>query len=426
MEGGILGGRGGIRGEVGGACRVHYLGDIKICSLADLRTTSFSLTSLPPSATYPDTMPCGGSTQVFAFAALSSSSQLALASCMTTSALLDFASASPVFAAFLHTNCEEVVLAALQKQYGYIPNRDTGATHDTLRATPRTSSCRRHKRVSRDTPDLLLELPMLQRLLDEEFLPEHGKRLLALLPNSPQAPSIYGAGIRGLLRYRQYYVSLLRDGTTRADLHQAMQQWLEERYTNWGVYEMVSVIDALSSRVDMLLPSLCVDAVQREQLLGSLFCSMELLRLATDGSEETALQMLAARGVIEFLPQGRWRVMDASHTQWFSGPAQRVLYGTSKAGLYNHDSASAEREYVLGRGQGREEDGQASAGSPADAGTPRGMKLVMMAGAVARGARTKRAVAGGGRPDRAGLVERGVGWGWDVGCLNRWYGSNNG
>lgn len=148
--------------------------------------------------------------------------------------------------------------------------------------------------------------------------------------------------------------------------------------------------------------------------------------MAANTSEETTLQILATRGVIEYLPQGRWRVTDTSHTQWFSGPAQGALYGTLENTFQDHELPSAERSYVLGRDQTREEDGKASAGPPVDSGTPRGMKLVMMAGAVARGARTKRADAGGGRPDRAGFVERGVGWGWEVGCLNRWYGSNNG
>lgn len=351
---------------------------------------------------------------------------------MTTSALLDFASASPAFTVFLHSHCEEIVFAALQKQYGYTPGREGALLplytipQDTLRATPRTQSCRRHKRVSHDTRDLLLELPVLQRLLDEELLPEHGRSLLALLPSSPNGLSIYGAGIRGLLRYRQHYVSLLRDGTPRADLHQSMQKWLQERYTSWGIQEIGFVIDALASRIDALLPSLHADVAKREQLLGSLLCSMEVLRMVANASEETTLQILATRGVIEYLPQGRWMVTDTSHAQWFSGPAQGALYGTPEYTLHDHELPTAERSYVLGRDQARGEDGKASAGSPVDSGTPRGMKLVMMAGAVARGARTKRADVGGGRPDRAGFVEKGVGWGWDVGCLNRWYGSNNG
>lgn len=294
---------------------------------------------------------------------------------------------------------------------------------------------------------------MLQRLLDEELLPEHGKNLLSLLPSSPQALPIYGPGIRGLLRYRQKYALLLHDGVTRADLHYSMQQWLEERYTTWGIKEMVFVVDALSSRIDTLLPSLRSDPVKREQLVGSLLFSMEVLWLGPGAcplpaeSEQATLQKLADRGTIEFLPplaERRWKVTDSSHAYWFSAPAYAALSGIPLHDYENERGFSPEsppagepleKVYVLGRGQARNacgekmEDGQASSGSPANAETPRGMMLMMMAGAVARGARTKRAEAAGvrreNRPGRGGFVDRGVGWGWDVGCLNRWYGSNN-
>lgn len=389
-------------------------------------------------------MPCGGSTQVFAFAALSSSSQLALAACMTTTSLLDFAAVSPAFNVFLHAHSKEIVLAALRKQYGYIPDYDTWGLsplytgphaslppiHDTPRAILRAPACRRHRRVSRDINDLLLELPTLQWLLDEELLSEHGKSLFALLPNSPHASAIYGAGIRGLLRYWQRYTTLLDDGTTRADLHRCMQDWLQERYTSWGINEMVFVTDALSSSIDALLPSLSSDAKKREQLLGSLLCTMEVLRLGVDvrppPSEEVVLQKLVNQGVIEFLSSGWWKVTDTSHAYWFIEPAMHVIL--SRASKAEHEAVSAclaGRVQIQGACGELQEDGRESSGSPAGTATPRGMKLIMMAGAVARGARTKSIETGSGRPDRAGLVERGAGWGWDVGCLNRWYGSNN-
>lgn len=389
-------------------------------------------------------MPCGGSTQVFAFAALSSTSQLALAACMTTSSLLDFAAASPAFNVFLHAHSEEIVLAALRKQYGYIPDCSTWGQlplytnphsslphiHHTLRAIPRAPACRRHKRASRDTHELLLELPMLQRLLDEELLSEQGRSLFALLPSSPHTSAVYGAGVRGLLRYWERYTMLLHDGTSRADLHHCMQQWLQERYTSWGISEIVFVIDAISSRIDALLPSLRSDATKREQLMGSLLCTMEVLRVEADArplpQEGAVLQKLADRGLIEFLSPGRWKVTDPSHAYWFSGPAANAtLFEDPKADRAMASACLPGRVQARGACEERQDDSQESSESPADVATPRGMKLIMMAGAVARGARTKRVETGGGRPDRAGFVERGVGWGWDVGCLNRWYGSNN-
>lgn len=175
---------------------------------------------------------------------------------------------------------------------------------------------------------------------------------------------------------------------------------------------MEFVVDALSSRIDSLLPSLLGDAVKREQLLGSLLCGMEVLRLETndDNSEEAMLQKLADRGIIEFLPSTngqRWKVTDTSHSHWFSTPAHNALEGKYIFPTHKHlhksssESVSSngtnEREYVLGHeyvgnkwGEGLGGD-QASFCFPADAEASISIKLIVMARAAARGTRTEGA-----------------------------------
>lgn len=134
---------------------------------------------------------------------------------------------------------------------------------------------------------------------------------------------------------------------------------------------MEFVVDTLSSRIDSLLPSLGTNTTKREQLLGSLLCGMEVLRLGDDihpRPEEEILQRLASRGIIEFLPpppEGNWEVTDASHEEWFSGPSQWVL-SEKQLGSSDHENrqSSAEslsveetRQYVLDHGGDRCEEG---------------------------------------------------------------------
>ncbi|KAH0604831.1 uncharacterized protein H6S33_006499 [Morchella sextelata] len=270
-------------------------------------------------------MPCGNSTQVFAFTTLSPTSQLSLASSMTTAALLDFAAASPAFMIFLRTHCEEVVLAALKTQYGYIPEKSTWScgllplyenlpphVSDTPldNSTPRSayrSSIGRYKRGNQDTARLLQEMPVLQWLVDEEQLSDNGRKLLDILPLSDHSQGLYYAGVRGLVRYCQKYTALCSSVVTKREINEQMQRWLQERYTPWGINEMWFVVDALGSRIDEIMPSLRNDETRREKLLGMLLCKMDVLRLfsgydfasSSPTSEGRALRRLLEEGIIE-------------------------------------------------------------------------------------------------------------------------------
>jgi hypothetical protein len=384
---------------------------------------------------------------------------------MTTAALLDFAAASPAFMIFLRTHCEEVVLAALKTQYGYIPEKSTWScgllplyenlpphVSDTPldNSTPRSayrSSVGRYKRGHQDTARLLQEMPVLQWLVDEEQLSDNGRKLLDILPLSDHSQGLYYAGVRGLVRYCQKYTALCSSVVTKREINEQMQRWLQERYTPWGINEMWFVVDALGSRIDEIMPSLRNDETRREKLLGMLLCKMDVLRLfsgydfasSSPTSEGRALRRLLEEGIIEVpsaaegtpIAELQWKVRDGSHSHWFTTPAQEALLGKpinsssrrqsrthSRSYSTSWSSEDSPNNYIFGYGnnhiasQGVNLD-QASL----DLNTPRNwrdlesMKLMMMAGVAARARRaTARAKAFG---IRGGMwADRGfVDWG---------------
>ncbi|KAI5843512.1 hypothetical protein DFP73DRAFT_552422 [Morchella snyderi] len=387
-------------------------------------------------------MPCGNSTQVFAFTTLSPTSQLSLASSMTTSALLDFAAASPAFMIFLRTHCEQVVLAALKTQYGYIPEKstwscgllplyenllphisDTPLDNSTPRSVYRTP-VGRHKRGQQDTTELLREMPVLQWLVDEEQLSENGRKLLDIFQPSEHSHGLYYAGVRGLVRYCQKYTALCSSVVAKKEINEQMQGWLQERYTPWGINEMWFVVDAFGSRIDEIMPSLRNDETRRKKLLGMLLCKMDVLRLfsgydftsSSHTSEERALRRLLEEGIIEVpsavegtpIAELQWTVRDGSHSHWFTTPAQEALLGKSinspsrkqshvhsRSYSTSWSSEASPNNYVFGFGN----DHGASQGvnldqASLDLNTPhnwrdiQSMKLMMMAGVAARARRT--------------------------------------
>ncbi|RPB05165.1 hypothetical protein L873DRAFT_951059 [Choiromyces venosus 120613-1] len=270
-------------------------------------------------------MPCGGPSQVFAFTALSPSSQLNLAARMSTRALIDFASESPAFRDFLLSRTEAVVLEALRVQYGFIPDTTNWGDYGLLPLPAHDRDLRLN---------WMSQVPVMQRLRDEELGGERVRRLLQLLRGGERD---YGVGARGLVKCALKYNSLRNSGDG-LDASRKIGDWLRSSYTQWGIMEMVEVYDRLKETIEEVLGLRRLEEKVKSLLIDRLLCGMDILKIWSVG-DRIRFEDLVRLGIIEMIkPRGgwglmgreplqlhNWRVCDEECAGWFVRPAEYAL-----------------------------------------------------------------------------------------------------
>ncbi|KAF8540960.1 hypothetical protein BDD12DRAFT_831179 [Trichophaea hybrida] len=271
-------------------------------------------------------------TPSFSFSHLSPHSQLSMASHMTFKSLIDFALASPGFCSFLYLNTREVVSECLRTQYGYLPDLSLiNYNSPALPAFPEGS----------EEHQLLLELPLLNYLMLEENLsglPEH-QRFLSLLASSTGTPlsdddkdTLYGPGVRGLLRYLVHYHTLRKTDKSREARWRKMCAFLKRHYTAWGIHEMAGVYECLCDIVASRMEGVGRDEMETE-------CSYVIVQLEV-------LNMPARNGRIWLKEKERSkrsdeesRALRREHKMFFWKPARDALVQ-----MVEHKSARGESE----------------------------------------------------------------------------------
>jgi hypothetical protein len=272
----------------------------------------------------------------FSFAYLSPSSQLSLASHMTAYSLLDFARASPAFTAFLYLNIEDIIASCLRTQYGYQPSKlSAGSLPAGSPTTPQNQ--------------LLEDLPLLNMLIAEETLSSKGVKLLSLLPCSclHEADLLYGAGVRGLLRFLARYSALRQRIRNPLQRRGKMRAFLETHYTVWAVREMIVVHELLMGGVG-------------EKLGLGLGCSAAAAAMAAAGSEGKGVveMFLAVGAVFEIPDEAPWDVegwlvqwvhddddgvaAGEDHREFFTRPASEAIRGMIEGGRESWEKVAGE------------------------------------------------------------------------------------
>jgi len=270
-------------------------------------------------------MSYGVSSQPFAFAALSPSSQLNLAARMSTRALIDFSSESPAFRKFLLSRAEAIVTEALRVQYGIILHT---ANRNYCGPPLSPVHTRDHKL------NYMSEVPFLQRLREEELGGEMVERLLQLLGGTEQD---YGVGARGLVKCALKYNSLRNSGGG-LDASRKFGYWLRSSYTDWGILEMVEVYDKLKEAIEEVLGLQRLEERVKLLLIDRLLCGMDILEIWSVGGR-ARFEDLVRLGIVEMIkPKGgwgligrkplrsnNWRVCDEDCEGWFIRPAEYAL-----------------------------------------------------------------------------------------------------
>ncbi|KAG0643936.1 hypothetical protein HOY80DRAFT_1133483 [Tuber brumale] len=270
-------------------------------------------------------MPSSGSSQVFAFTALSPSRQLNLAARMSSSALIDFASESPAFRNFLLFRTEAIVTEALRVQYGFIPDTADWGGYGPLPLPARGRNLKLN---------WMSELPALQRLRDEELGGESVRRLLQFIDGAEQD---YGVGARGLIKCALKYNSL-RNGGDWLGASREIGYWLRSFYTEWGIVEMVEVYDKLKEAIEEAFGLQRLEKRVKSLLIDRLLCGMDILNIWSAGGGNR-FEDLVRLGIIEMIKPrqawgligrepsqfGNWRVCDEECAGWFIKPAEYAL-----------------------------------------------------------------------------------------------------
>ncbi|PUU78884.1 hypothetical protein B9Z19DRAFT_1193061 [Tuber borchii] len=270
-------------------------------------------------------MPHSVSSQAFAFTALSPSSQLNLAARMSTRALIDFASESSAFRNFLLSRAKVIVIEALRVQYGIIAHT---ANWDHCGPPPSLVHSRDRKL------NWMSEVPVLQRLRDEELGGESVGRLLQLLGGTEQD---YGVGVRGLVKCALKYNSL-RNSCGGFDASRKIGDWLRSSYTNWGIMEMVEVHNKLKEAIEEVLGLQRLEERVKSLMIDRLLCGMDILKIWS-ARGKTCFEDLVRLGIVEMIkPKGgwelirrkplrfrNWRVCDEECAGWFIRPAEYAL-----------------------------------------------------------------------------------------------------
>ncbi|PWW79048.1 hypothetical protein C7212DRAFT_361865 [Tuber magnatum] len=251
-------------------------------------------------------MPCGGSSQVFAFTALSPSSQLTLAARMSTCALIDFASESPAFRNFLLSRTEAIVIQALRVQYGFTPDTTNRGDCGPLPLQVR----------GRDLElNWMSEVPVLQRLRDEELGGERVRRLLQLLGGTEQD---YGVGARGLVKCALEYNSLRNSGDG-LDTSRKIGDWLRSSYTDCGIMEMVEVYKKVEEVTEEVLGLQRLKERVKSLLMDRLLCGMDILNTRSIGGG-ACFGDLARLGIVEMIkPRGACGSIEGGHRNFTLG-----------------------------------------------------------------------------------------------------------
>ncbi|KAI5812251.1 hypothetical protein BZA77DRAFT_324540 [Pyronema omphalodes] len=266
----------------------------------------------------PQTMqrPC----KPFAFVNLRPAAQLALASRMTLNSLIDYAISCRDFSTYFTLNCREIVSCALKQRYGYICPFDRQYTQPIFPIFPTGSP----------EYQFMIDHPDLNYLLIEELngrLQEH-KRLVQILTEAngsdirdDEAESVYGPGVRGLLRYLVKYHIIRRTTPSRHLRMQRMTEFLKERYTYTGIHEMAGVYECLSDIISQRLEKSPDDEEEVHSVCSYLIAQLEVLFIPEHGDTSKWLWQNETNRSEEEL-----YILRRDHKSFFWEPAQEALH----------------------------------------------------------------------------------------------------
>jgi hypothetical protein len=279
---------------------------------------------------------------------------------MTFTSLIDFALASPTFSSFLYLNIREIVSACLQTQYGYLPDLST-VTYNSpaFPAFPEGS----------DEHQLLLELPLLNYLMLEEGLsglPEY-QRFLSLLASSTgtalsdeDKDTLYGPGVRGLLRYLVRYHTLRKTVKSREVRWRKMCAFLRRHYTVWGIHEIAGVYECLCDIVASRMEGGGRDDMETE--CAYVIAQLEVLNMPLRNGRQWLKEKEKAKRTDE-----ENRALRREHKMFFWKPARDALIQMAEHKGNREECERGEKgvnsDNILGKSNDDDSGGEFSEGS---------------------------------------------------------------